>query len=95
MRVMKPWDSLVESRNGLWRFFLDNLVVVGAFAIIGFSALIVHKSVVRFRLWGVPSNLISGMEVLDVCIWGIDALTVLWLCGALTVRFCRNVFGGQ
>jgi hypothetical protein len=94
MRAMKVWDSLLLSLDNLWTLFLENLVAVGAFTIIGAAALVVHKSVERLQLWGVPSNLIAGMEILDTCIWVIDALAVLWLCGVAAIRFCNKVVRG-
>jgi len=92
---MKFWHSLLKSLRNLWTLFVDNVAAVGAFAIIGFAALVVHKSVEKLQLWGVPSNLIAGMEILDTCIWLIDALAVLWLGGVAAIRFCTKVLGEQ
>ena len=81
--------------RNLWALFVDNVTAVGAFSVIGIAALVVHKSVEKLQLWGVPSNLITGMELLDACIWLIDALAVLWLCGVAAIRFCAKVLGEQ
>ena len=95
MRATKAWDSLQESLSHLWRLLVDNLMAVGAFAIVGLAALVVHKSVEKLQLWGVPSLLIAGMEILHACIWVIDALAVLWLCGTVAIRFCKRVTRGK
>jgi hypothetical protein len=95
MRAMKLWDSLLRPLKSLWELLLDNLTAVGAFVIIGLAALVVHKSVEIFHSLGVPSNLIAGMRLLDTCMWDIDALSVLWLCGTLTYKFCIKVVRGE
>ena len=95
MRAVRPRNYLLKSLDNLWTLFIDNLVTIGAFVIIGLAALVVHKSVERLRLWGVPSVLIEGMEVLDLCAWVTDALAVLWLCVFLTFKFCKRVLGDQ
>jgi len=61
----------------------------------GLTALVVHKSVESLQLQGVPSLLIEGMEFLHACIWVIDALAVLWLCGTAAVKFCKKVTRGK
>jgi hypothetical protein len=70
MRTTKAWDSLQESVGYLWTLLIDNLMAIGAFAIVGFAALVVQKSVEKLQLWGVPSLLIAGMEILHACIPG-------------------------
>jgi hypothetical protein len=70
-------------------------MAIGAFAIVGFAALVVHKSVERLQLWGVPSPLIAGMEILHASIWVMDAFAVLWLCGRAAIKFCKQVTGGK
>ena len=95
MRTTKAWDSLQESVGYLWTLLIDNLMAIGAFAIVGFAALVVQKSVEKLQLWGVPSLLIAGMEILHVCIWVIDAFAVLWLCGRAAIKFCKQVTGSK
>lgn len=94
MRAARPRNTLLKSLDYLWTLFIDNLVTIAAFVIIGLAALLVHKSVERLRLWGVPSVLIEGTEILDRCIWVIDALVVLWLCGRAAIDFCGKVSRG-
>jgi hypothetical protein len=95
MRTTKAWDSLRESVSHLWTLLADSLMAIGAFAIVGLAALVVQKSVERLQLWGVPSLLIVGMEILHACIWLIDALAALWLCGTVAIRFCKKVTRGK
>lgn len=92
---MRHRNYLLRSLDHLWTLFIDNLVTIVAFIIIGLAALVVHKSVEQLRLWGVPSDLIEGLEVLDMCAWAADALAVLWLCVFLTFKFCKRVVGDQ
>jgi len=86
MRATKAWKSLLESMNHLWTLLVDSLMTIGAFVIVGLTVLVVHKSVERLQLWGVPSLLIDGMEILHAFIWAIDALAVLWLCGVAAIK---------
>jgi hypothetical protein len=95
MRATKAWDSLLGSVSHLWTLLIDSLMAIGAFVIVGTAAVVVHKSVERLQLWGVPSHLIEGMEILHGCIWVIDALAVLWLCGTAAIRFCKKVTRGK
>jgi len=95
MRATKAWDSLLESVSNLWTLLIDSLMAIGAFAIVGLAALVVHKSVESLQRRGVPSLLIEGMEILHACIWVIDALTVLWLCGTAAIKFCKKVTRGK
>jgi hypothetical protein len=95
MRTTKAWDSLQKSVGHLWTLLIDNLMAIGAFAIVGFAALVVQKSVEKLQLWGVPSLLIAGMEILHACIWVMDAFAVLWLCGRAAIKFCKQVTGGK
>ena len=60
MRTTKAWNSLQESVGYLWTLLIDNLMATGAFAIVGLAAVVVHKSVEKLQLWGVPSLLIAG-----------------------------------
>ena len=94
MRTTNSWDSLLKSLRSLWDLLLDNMIAVAAFVIVGIAALLVHKSVEKLQVSGVPSNLIEGMELLDVCMWGIDALSVLCLCGVAAIKLCNKVIRG-
>ena len=94
MRAPGPPNLLLTSVSHLWALLIDSLGAVGAFAIMGLAALVVHKSVERLQLWGVPSDSIEGMEVLHDCIWTINAFGVLWLCGSAAIRFCKRVTRG-
>jgi len=94
MRALNPWQLLLQSLGYLCALLVDSLTVIGAFAILGMAALVVHKSVEKLQIWGVPSTLIEGMEVLHVCVWAVDALAVLWLCGVAAIKFCRKVMRG-
>jgi hypothetical protein len=40
MRTTKAWDSLQESVGHLWTLLIDNLMAIGAFAIVGLAALV-------------------------------------------------------
>jgi hypothetical protein len=91
MRASRPWNLPPTSIGHLWALLIDSLGAVGAFAIMGLMALIVHKSAERLQLWGVPSDFIEGVEALHVCIWVINALAVLWLCGSAVIKFCERV----
>jgi len=95
MRATKAWDSLLESVSLLWTLLIDSLMAIGAFTIVGLAALVVHKSVGILQRRGVPSLLVEGMEILHACIWVMDALAVLWLCGRAAIKFCKQVTGGK
>lgn len=82
---------LLKSLQHLWLLLIDNIMVVTAFSIVSVASLVVHKSVERLQLWGVPSLLVAGMEILHIYIWLVDALAVAWLCGAAVIKFCRTV----
>ena len=90
MRASGPWNFL-PTIGHLWALLIDSLGAVGAFAIMGLMALIVHKSVERLQLWGAPSDLIKGVEVLHVYVWVINAFAVLWLCGSAAIKFYERV----
>jgi hypothetical protein len=91
MRASRPSILLPTSTGHLWALLIDSLGAAGAFAILGLMALIVHKSVERLQLWGVPSDLIEGVEVLHAYIWVINAFAALWLCGSAAIKFCGRV----
>lgn len=94
MRAPDPSNFLQASMSHLWALLIDSLAAVGAFAIMGLTALVVHKSVEQLRLWGVPSDLIEGMEILHSCVWTFNAFAMLWLCGSAAIRFCKRVTRG-
>jgi hypothetical protein len=93
MRTPHFWDSPLKSASHLWTLLIDNLMAIGAIAILDVAALVAHKSVEKLQLWGVPLALIEGMEILHACVWVIDALAVLWLCGFAAIQFCKRVTG--
>ena len=91
MSTTDPWNLLLMSIGQLRALLIDCLGAVGAFGVMGVTALVVHKSVEQFQLWGVPSDLIEGMEVVNACIWTINVFAVWWLCASAAIRFCKRV----
>ncbi len=94
MHAQNPWEYLLKSVGNLWLLLLDNLMAVSGFLMTGLAALVVHKSVEKLQLWGVPSALIEGMEIFHADLWVIDALAVSWLSTTAVFRFCRQATRG-